>query len=313
MDESLRVVGQRIAQRVRPAMGRGRGSAGATAIGGGGRCRSSSPASAPARSRFRATRIRTLVEALERRVVPSLETLLAAARQREGLEAQVIETHALRRSNVVKTALLRSVSHDLRSPLTAITAAAGGLTSETLDPRAARGAGGGDRDRERAAHAPGRQPARPLARAGGTAGAARRLVVGRGADRGGARVGRRAARRVRGLDRAGTADVRGRRGADRARARQRDRERGPLRRRGAGDDHRPAGRAASSRSGSPTAARASPARSSSGSSSPSTPPRAATGPGWGWRSRAGSSRPTAARCGRSRCPGRGRRSRSGCR
>ena len=64
--------------------------------------------------------------------MPGLETLLAAARQREGLEAQVIETQALRRTNVVKTALLRSVSHDLRSPLTAITAAAGGLASETL-------------------------------------------------------------------------------------------------------------------------------------------------------------------------------------
>ena len=41
-----------------------------------------------------------------------------------------------RRSNVVKTALLRSVSHDLRSPLTAITAAAGGLGSPTLDEQA---------------------------------------------------------------------------------------------------------------------------------------------------------------------------------
>ena len=66
-------------------------------------------------------------------MVPSLETLLTAARRREGLEAQVIETQALRRSNVVKTALLRSVSHDLRSPLTAITAAAGGL--ELADAR----------------------------------------------------------------------------------------------------------------------------------------------------------------------------------
>jgi two-component system sensor histidine kinase KdpD len=65
-------------------------------------------------------------------VIPSLETLLTAAREREGLEAQVIETRALRRSNVVKTALLRSVSHDLRSPLTAIAAAAGGLTSTSL-------------------------------------------------------------------------------------------------------------------------------------------------------------------------------------
>ena len=42
-------------------------------------------------------------------------------RERDELEAQVVETKALRRSNVVKTALLRSVSHDLRSPLTAIT------------------------------------------------------------------------------------------------------------------------------------------------------------------------------------------------
>jgi two-component system sensor histidine kinase KdpD len=72
------------------------------------------------------------IDALESRVIPSLETLLTAARQREGLEAQVIETRALRRSNVVKTALLRSVSHDLRSPLTAIAAAAGGLSSASL-------------------------------------------------------------------------------------------------------------------------------------------------------------------------------------
>ena len=73
------------------------------------------------------------VEVLERGVIPALETLLSAARRREGLEAQVVETRALRRSNVVKTALLRSVSHDLRSPLTAITMAAGGLRSPTLD------------------------------------------------------------------------------------------------------------------------------------------------------------------------------------
>ena len=79
---------------------------------------------------------KTTVEAVEARVIPSLETLLTAARQRDGLEAQVIETRALRRSNVVKTALLRSVSHDLRSPLTAITAAAAGLQSTTLDDEA---------------------------------------------------------------------------------------------------------------------------------------------------------------------------------
>ena len=76
------------------------------------------------------------LEALQDRVVPTLETLVAAARKRDELEAQVIETKALRRSNVVKTAVLRSVSHDLRSPLTAITAAAAGLASETLSPAA---------------------------------------------------------------------------------------------------------------------------------------------------------------------------------
>jgi two-component system, OmpR family, sensor histidine kinase KdpD len=73
------------------------------------------------------------LRALEDRVVPALETLLAAARRRDELEAQVIETKALRRANVVKTTLLRSISHDLRSPLTAITTAADGLDSRTID------------------------------------------------------------------------------------------------------------------------------------------------------------------------------------
>ncbi len=73
-----------------------------------------------------------VLEALQDRVVPGLETLVMAARKRDELETQVVETKALRRSNVVKTAVLRSVSHDLRSPLTAITTAAGGLGSETL-------------------------------------------------------------------------------------------------------------------------------------------------------------------------------------
>jgi two-component system sensor histidine kinase KdpD len=75
-----------------------------------------------------------VLEALQDRVLPALETLVGAARKRDELEAQVIETKALRRSNVVKTAVLRSVSHDLRSPLTAITTAAGGIGSETLTP-----------------------------------------------------------------------------------------------------------------------------------------------------------------------------------
>jgi two-component system, OmpR family, sensor histidine kinase KdpD len=65
------------------------------------------------------------------RVVPSLESILAAALHREALQAEVVETAALRRSDEMKTAVLRSVSHDLRTPVTAILSAAG-----TLDPAA---------------------------------------------------------------------------------------------------------------------------------------------------------------------------------
>jgi two-component system, OmpR family, sensor histidine kinase KdpD len=73
--------------------------------------------------------------ALQDRVVPALETLVGAARRRDELETQVIETKALRRSNVLNRTLLRTVSHDLRSPLTAITTAAGGLRAASLDDR----------------------------------------------------------------------------------------------------------------------------------------------------------------------------------
>lgn len=66
---------------------------------------------------------------LRDRVVPSLEALLAAALEREALQAEVVETKALRRSDDIKTALLRSVSHDLRSPLTAIVTAGEMLSS----------------------------------------------------------------------------------------------------------------------------------------------------------------------------------------
>jgi two-component system, OmpR family, sensor histidine kinase KdpD len=59
--------------------------------------------------------------------------LLDARRRRAALEDQVVETKALRRSDGLKTALLRAVSHDLRSPLTAIRAAAGGIDSPTVD------------------------------------------------------------------------------------------------------------------------------------------------------------------------------------
>jgi two-component system, OmpR family, sensor histidine kinase KdpD len=64
----------------------------------------------------------------------ALEALLAAALDREALQSEVVETQALRRSDVIKTALLRAVSHDLRSPLTAIVTAGSALRSAGLDP-----------------------------------------------------------------------------------------------------------------------------------------------------------------------------------
>jgi two-component system sensor histidine kinase KdpD len=69
---------------------------------------------------------------LQERVVPALEALLAAALERDALLSDVVETRALRRSDVLKTALLRAVSHDLRTPLTAILAAAEPLAAEQI-------------------------------------------------------------------------------------------------------------------------------------------------------------------------------------
>ena len=50
-----------------------------------------------------------------------------------GSAAEALEAEALRRSDAIKTAILRAVSHDLRSPLTAIRAATDGLESTALE------------------------------------------------------------------------------------------------------------------------------------------------------------------------------------
>jgi two-component system, OmpR family, sensor histidine kinase KdpD len=71
---------------------------------------------------------------LQERVVPALEALMSAALERETLLGGVVETAALRRADTVKTALLRAVSHDLRSPLTAISAAGEAVGSPALSP-----------------------------------------------------------------------------------------------------------------------------------------------------------------------------------
>jgi two-component system, OmpR family, sensor histidine kinase KdpD len=78
---------------------------------------------------------------LQHRVVPALAALLGAGLERDRLQSEVLETKALRRSDEIKTAVLRSVSHDLRTPLTAITTAAeafsGPLDSEDREQLAA--------------------------------------------------------------------------------------------------------------------------------------------------------------------------------
>lgn len=74
------------------------------------------------------------VEQLEQRLAPAIGVLMDARTRRAQLEDELVENEGLRRSEALKTALLRAVSHDLRSPLTAIAAAAGGIDSQTLSP-----------------------------------------------------------------------------------------------------------------------------------------------------------------------------------
>jgi two-component system, OmpR family, sensor histidine kinase KdpD len=58
--------------------------------------------------------------------------LEALSRERDRMQAEAIEAEALRRSDELKTALLRSVSHDLRTPLTSVIAAGAALGSAGL-------------------------------------------------------------------------------------------------------------------------------------------------------------------------------------
>lgn len=56
------------------------------------------------------------------------------SREKSRMQADAIEAAALRRSDELKTALLRSVSHDLRTPLTSMIAAGAALDSSTVTP-----------------------------------------------------------------------------------------------------------------------------------------------------------------------------------
>lgn len=72
------------------------------------------------------------MERLRTRLAPSLAALIAIALHRDAVQTERVETAALRRSDELKTALLRAVSHDLRTPLTAMVTAGHALGSKTL-------------------------------------------------------------------------------------------------------------------------------------------------------------------------------------
>jgi len=62
----------------------------------------------------------------------ALEEAAALAAERDRLRDEAIEAEAVRRSDELKTSLLRAVSHDLRTPLTAIIAAGTALDSPSV-------------------------------------------------------------------------------------------------------------------------------------------------------------------------------------
>jgi two-component system sensor histidine kinase KdpD len=62
----------------------------------------------------------------------ALAELAALSRERDRMQEEMVEAEALRRSDELKTALLRSISHDLRTPLTSVIAGGAALGSATL-------------------------------------------------------------------------------------------------------------------------------------------------------------------------------------
>jgi two-component system sensor histidine kinase KdpD len=72
------------------------------------------------------------IERLHTQVAPPLGALVAVALRRDAVQAEAVETAALRRSDELKTALLQAVSHDLRTPITAVVAAGHALAASSL-------------------------------------------------------------------------------------------------------------------------------------------------------------------------------------
>lgn len=68
----------------------------------------------------------------ETRLVSAAADQIARGLERDGLADEAVNAEVARRSDALKTALLESVSHDLRTPLAAIRAAAGGLADPAV-------------------------------------------------------------------------------------------------------------------------------------------------------------------------------------
>jgi two-component system sensor histidine kinase KdpD len=71
-------------------------------------------------------------------VSPALAAMLEAVSRRVELERKALDAEALRRSDTTKTAILRAVSHDFRSPLTALSTAVEVLREEKVHDAARR-------------------------------------------------------------------------------------------------------------------------------------------------------------------------------
>ncbi len=78
---------------------------------------------------------------IEPAFVDALASLVTLALERAALSEQITERQAVARAEKLKTALLASVSHDFRTPLTAISASASSLIAygEKLDPETSAG------------------------------------------------------------------------------------------------------------------------------------------------------------------------------
>jgi two-component system, OmpR family, sensor histidine kinase KdpD len=69
------------------------------------------------------------------RIARPLANLIDIALERDRVAQQAADAEATRRADIAKTAVLHAISHDLRSPLTGVTAAAGALRGDRLPAR----------------------------------------------------------------------------------------------------------------------------------------------------------------------------------